>query len=204
MERYYHREVRYHTNRSGRQVYMNSRQKNEKFRQLIEDYTPLIKSLVAKYMGSYGVLKADEDDLKQEALIALYSAALSYKEDKGVTFGLYAKICIENRLTTYAKKITKNPEPQTESIDDCFNKGINELAADIDGQPIDRAASKETWQTLKERIKAELTDYEYNVFMSYADGESPSQIAKKLGKEPKSVYNTLQRARKKLKKLTLQ
>ena len=183
---------------------MNSQQKNEKFGQLTADYAPLIKSLVFRFMSTYGVLKADEDDLNQEALIALYSAALSYKEDKGVTFGLYAKICIENRLTTYAKKITKNPEPQTESIDDCFNNGINELAADIDGQPIDRAASKETCETLKERIKAELTDYEYNVFMSYADGASPSEIAKKLKREPKSVYNKLQRARKKLKKLTLQ
>ena len=59
--------------------------------------------------------------------------------------------------------------------------------------------SEENCTALKKRIRAALTDYEYRVFMMYADGESPQSISKALDKNAKSVYNTLQRVRKKLK-----
>ena len=69
---------------------------SDAFAKLSERYKPLLESEVARYISSLG--DADLDDLRQGALVALYHAALSYREDHGVTFGLYAKICIVNGI----------------------------------------------------------------------------------------------------------
>ena len=180
---------------------------NEAFNRLLNAYKPMILSLVSEISRSYPTVNIDKDDLNQEALIALYISTLSYKTDKGVSFGLYAKICIKNRLTSYVQNsISKSlSKIVSECIDDCFNEDNNnsEPAADDNEQPLNQIISKESCDMLKKRIKAELTDYEYNVFMCYADGMKPSDISKKLGKNTKSVYNTLQRVSQKLRKLVL-
>lgn len=177
---------------------------NEAFKRLLDAYTPMISSLVAEICRSCPTLDI-KDDLKQEAAIALYFSALSYKADKGVSFGLYAKICTKNRLTSYVQKSIARSLSQivSECIDDCF-KDESEPAADANEQPLNLIISKENCDMLKKRIKAELTDYEYSVFMCYADGDTPSVISKKLGKSAKSVYNTLQRVRQKLRKLAIE
>lgn len=172
---------------------------NEAFRRLLDAYSPMIASVVAEISRSCPTVDI-KDDLKQEAAIALYFSALSYKAEKGVSFGLYARICIKNRLISYVQKSLARSLSQivSECIDDCFE---DEPAADDSEQPLNLIISKENCDVLKKRIKAELTDYEYNVFILYADGETPSSISKKLSKNVKSVYNTLQRVRNKLKKL---
>lgn len=177
---------------------------NEAFKRLLDAYTPMISSLVSEICRSCPTLDI-KDDLKQEAAIALYFSALSYKADKGVSFGLYAKICTKNRLTSYVQKSLARSLSRivSDCIDDCFEDN-NEPAADDEEQPLNLLISKESSDMLKKRIKAELTDYEYTVFMYHADGVRPSDIAKKLGKSSKSVYNTLQRVRQKLKKLVSQ
>ena len=172
---------------------------NDAFRRLLDAYTPMITSLVSEFSRSCPTLDIS-DDLKQEAAIALYFSALSYKEDKGVSFGLYAKICTKNRLTSYVQKSIAKSLSQliSDCVDDCFE---DEPAADENQQPLNLLISKENCDVLKKRIRAELTDYEYRVFMLYADGETPSQISRELGKNAKSVYNTLQRVKTKLRRL---
>ena len=44
------------------------------------------------------------DDAYQEACLALHRAALRYRAQAHVTFGLYAKICIDNALKTKYKR----------------------------------------------------------------------------------------------------
>ncbi len=172
---------------------------NEAFNRLLDAYTPMISSLVSEICRSCPTLDI-KDDLRQEAAIALYFSALSFKADKGVSFGLYAKVCIKNRLTSYVQKSLARSLSRviSDCIDDCFD---NEPAADDNEQPLNLIISKESCDMLKKRIRAELTDYEYNVFMLHAEGDSPSAISKKLDKNVKSVYNTLQRVRQKLRKL---
>lgn len=173
---------------------------NEAFRRLLEAYDPMISSLVTEFSRSCPGCDVSEDDLRQEAAIALYFSALSYKAEKNVSFGLYAKICTKNRLTSYVKKsVAKSLSRMiSDCIDDCFDC---ETAADDAEQPLNQLISAENCEALKKRIRSGLTDYEYEVFMLYADGLAPAEISEQLGKEPKSVYNTLQRVRKKLKKL---
>ena len=150
---------------------------NEAFKRLLDAYTPMISSLVSEIMRSCPKLDI-KDDLKQEAMIALYFSALSYKPDKGVSFGLYAKICTKNRLVSYVQKSLAKSLTQivSECIDDCFDEK-NEPVADDNEQPLNLIISKENCDMLKARIKAALTDYEYKVFTYYADGDTPSVIS---------------------------
>ena len=173
---------------------------NEAFRRLLETYNPMISSLVTEFSRSYPAVDVNEDDLRQEAAIALYFAALSYKPEKNVSFGLYAKICTKNRLTSYVRNCVARSLSRSISdyIDDCFD---NEPAASDAEQPLNLLISQENCDALKKCIRHALTDYEYDVFMMYADDISPAEIAERLGKDRKSVYNTLQRVRQKLKKL---
>lgn len=172
---------------------------DEAFARLLDTYTPMITSLVSEFSKAYPSVDMNEDDLRQEAAIALYFSALSYKPERGVSFGLYAKICTKNRLLSYMQRsITRSLSQMiSDCIDDCFE---DEPASDEE-QPLNLIISKENSDLLRSRIKQYLTDYEYRVFMMYADGMSPSAIARTMGKNVKSVYNTLQRVRKKLRKI---
>ncbi len=171
---------------------------NAAFDRLLSAYAPLINSLVSEYSRP-----ADSpdisDDLRQEAAIALYFSVLSYREDKGVSFGLYAKICVKNRLTSYVKKNAQVPLSRITSLD--IDDFFEEPAADEKQQPLDLIISKENLEALKKRIRAQLSDYEYGVFMMYADGDTPKKISARTGKNVKSVYNTIQRVRKKLENI---
>ena len=60
-------------------------------------YIPLINSVAEKYSGT-SLTGAELEDLRQEAAIALYDAALAFNPERGISFGLYAKICIKNRI----------------------------------------------------------------------------------------------------------
>ena len=73
------------------------------FEALQATYRPLIDSMAEQFRA-----KSDDfrlEDLKQEVLLAFYRAVCTYQvEQKAVTFGLYAKIVIRNRLISLLRK----------------------------------------------------------------------------------------------------
>ena len=85
------------------------------FAELKEIFQPLITAETVKILSVNPSFRADEDEFRQEALLALYKAARHYRsedqrvgqkaEEGKVTFGLYAKICIRNRVISYARKL---------------------------------------------------------------------------------------------------
>ena len=50
-------------------------------------YLPLIQSATLKLMKAYGIGDSEEDDIAQEAALALYKAALAFDTAKGISFG---------------------------------------------------------------------------------------------------------------------
>ena len=76
------------------------------FEAIREQYAALLLSTVSKMMP--GLPDAEFEDLMQEATLALYHAALRFKPDQEkVTFGLYAKICVRNRLISAIRKLRR-------------------------------------------------------------------------------------------------
>jgi len=137
---------------------------------------------LSKSLGSGG----DNDDLRQEAVIALYKAACAYRESLGVTFGLYAKICVNNRLKTVLGKL-KN---KYVSLDKLRLGG---------GNPERGYIEREAYRTLRGKLDLLLTDYERKVLLMHLEGLSYRSIAAVLGKNVKSIDNALRRIRNKLR-----
>lgn len=167
------------------------------FSALLSDYAPLISSLVKKYVKD----PSTEEDLYQEANLALYLAALSFREEGGTTFGLYAKICIKNRLISYLRKYGRADSMAeiSDDIDDYYARTQPYSAADTD--PLNVLILDEDFSSLRRRIAEVLTPYENEVFARYAAGCSYREIACELGKNEKSVGNAVYRIKAKLKSL---
>ncbi len=163
------------------------------FVKLSEKYKPLLESEVARYAGSFG--DADIEDLRQGALVALYHAALSYRAGKGVTFGLYAKICIVNGIADtlrYLGKKTSDVSIDTLTDDDFPENGETPQSLMLD---------KAGFEIAMEKIRDALSAFEYRIFELYLGGYSYSEIAKRVGKSEKSVDNALRRVKEKLKRI---
>lgn len=164
------------------------------FSLLCDRFRPLLTSLV------FGVANACEgysrDELLQEARLALYHAARSYKtEQDEVAFGLYAKICVKNALVSHSRR---RRTVTVCSLDELFEQGdIGDPEAG-DG-PEHRLIGIEEAAKLRERIRAILSDFEYAVFLCYVDGLDTAEIAAVLARPQKSVQNALYRLFTKLR-----
>lgn len=157
------------------------------FEKLVEKYTPLIKSLLAKYTNS-SADSSDKDEMYQEACIALFHAAKTFdSSQEHVVFGLYAKICIRNRLISILRKRSREKiYPEYEKIEEA--------------DPLDVFISSENIKELKTWINSCLTEYEKSVLGLYLVGKNRRQIAVTLNKTEKSTDNAIYRIRTKLKK----
>lgn len=163
------------------------------FLELSEKYKPLLESEVSRYISSFA--DADLDDLRQGALVALYHAALSYRADHGVTFGLYAKVCIVNGIADalrYLAKKTADVSMESLTDDDLLGGDENPQSLMLD---------KEGFTLALNKARAVLSELEYRIFELYIGGYSYAEIAEQIGKAEKSVDNALRRVKSKLKKV---
>ncbi len=170
----------------------------EAFGSISEKYAPLIRTLMAKYCVSVSENDAEYDDIHQEALIALYNAALSYDMSQSeVSFGLYAKICIGNRIISVIRKMDKTDRRSADIPYDILELQLQDNESD----PSKQFDDKESARLLAEKILSLLSEYERSVFQKYLQDISIADIAASLGKTPKSVDNALVRIKNKLRRL---
>ena len=169
------------------------------FSQLLNMYEPLISSTVAGTMAKMPELtEADAEDLRQEAVLAFYSSLISYDFSiSNVEFGLYAKVCICNRLVSQMRIIKRHLSHSAPMYDP------EELARIVseDDDPAARIIELERERSLMKLISDNLSPYENEVFGMYVSGMSAAHMAEKLGASEKSVNNAVYRIRSKLKAL---
>ena len=169
------------------------------FARLLDRYEPLISSTVAGTMAKMPELtEADAEDLRQEAILAFYSSLVSYDFSiSNVEFGLYAKVCICNRLVSQMrimKRRLSHSAPMYSQDD------IMRLVAE-DSDPASRIIELESERSLLKLISESLSKYEYRVFTMYISGMSASDMASELDTTEKSVNNAVFRIRRKLRVL---
>ncbi len=156
------------------------------FIDLVAQYKPLIESMSKSYKKKCANEMYSEEDFVQESTLALYSAVKTYKEKNEVTFGLYAKICIRNRLVsllrTASKKSDKTVRVKSEQ-----------------NEPVYRLLEAEKAKELEKRIQSSLSNFEWSVFCLYIQKKSYSEIAEAVRRPVKSVDNAICRIKKKLK-----
>ena len=162
--------------------------KNDAFDEIAERYGPLIDSLVRKF-----AISDEIDELEQVALIALYQAACTYDPDlKGVSFGLYAKVCIRNSLISYRR--SENRQDHISSDAEDIERKLTEAE-----DPMDDYINKESFLHLDRFVRSQLSEYEYSVFRLYIEGYRIKEIASVLSKTDKSVEGAVMRLKLKLR-----
>ena len=160
---------------------------SDAFVELTARYLSFIRAKAHPFRSS--VLEAD--DLCQEGLLGLFSAARSYNPNKDASFKTYAGICIQNRMVaTYRACARKKNIPlgQLVSLNDEEASQLN-----IHG----------TSQALSNPETLLMSKLEQQVLFLYLSGQSYSEIAAKLAIPAKSVDNAIQRVRRKLQSCSL-
>ena len=134
--------------------------------------------------------------MRQEALAAFYDAIRTYHADQEtVEFGLYAKVCIGNRLISHLRRELK--QQGLLSLEDVSVDSMLEPDDDLLSLVIEEEAAQALFQSIREA----LSRYEYDVFSLYLQGKTTADIAAALEKSDKSIDNAIARIRKKLKLL---
>lgn len=163
---------------------------------LYEMYKPLIESEVKKHTAP-DMTDQDIDDLRQEAMICFCRSVCNYDySEKGVEFGLYAKICIGNALVSFLRYYNRHKSNRVVSIEDA-----RMIADKINSpDPMEKLIEEESFRTLERKIQANLSPYESRVWWMYVSGMSAQEIATHLGDvDVRSVNNAVYRIRKKLR-----
>ena len=169
---------------------------SEAFSTLCGIYAPLIEGMTRRFAPSMGITETTigtgglgMEELRQDASMSLYKAALRYDPDdeqkgKAVSFGLYAKICIRNALISVFRRAKREErkwerEQKTSEKEDTSDKTLPEEAI--------------------EPFAEVLSPFEYTVFALYITGKPPREISAEVGKSEKSVSNAIYRSKTKIK-----
>lgn len=166
------------------------------FWDLAERYMLLIRAKAARYRGR----ALDEEDLVQEGLLGLLSAARFYREDKKAEFSTFADVCIRNRMITALRRAER--EKGTLGVPLSLNQEeeVRALPAGAGADPEALLADSEACEALLLRIMQALSRMEREVVLLRMKGCSYAEIASSMHTTEKAVDNALQRARGKLRR----
>lgn len=170
------------------------------------------KNLVRKKAKAMYLAGGDNDDLIQEGMIGLYKAVRDFDGRKEASFATFASMCINRQMITAvtASNRKKNTPLNTyvsfdqpaSSDEDNDMKLVDILQAETEQDPEKLFIDKEHTAMLEEKLLAVLSGFERQVLDLYIEGKDYQEIAKLLGRPPKSIDNALQRIRAKAGQLS--
>ena len=176
----------------------------ELINQLVENYASLIRGICRRFY----LVGGTSDDLYQEGMIGLLEAAKQFDESRGTigddSFKKFATTCIKRQILDAIKHAnTKKNQPLNNSVpivrkneeDDEFEIAELGLAMDPEEMLITKEKQEERINLLNEK----LSKFEQKVLELYLDGLNTKSIAKTLGKDARSITNTIQRIKNKVK-----
>lgn len=158
---------------------------------LLRRYLPLITRIAGGFSGA----KIESDDLVQEGLLTVLSAAYAYDPDRAASFKTYLSSAVLNKMRTLLKRSAAGKNALLNdyiSLDDIEIPG----GTDPEKEVLDDEAQFKVY-ALFETL---LTPLERRVLQCHLLGMNYGEIALSLGIPPKSADNALSRARAKLKK----
>ncbi len=173
---------------------------------VVQKYSTYINTLTRRYF----VVGGTREDLFEEGVIGILEACKSYNgeslfEDR---FEPFVKLCIKRQILDAIKKSnTQKNKALNEAISFVLydhegdEQSMLDLLADRNNSndPLDLFIDKEKTNERLDKCKNKLSEFEKQVLEHYLAGEKQSEIAKNLGKEVKTIDNTIQRIKFKLK-----
>ena len=167
---------------------------------LVTRYNRLVRTCARPFFLAGG----DSEDMTQEGMVGLIKAVREYDAGKEASFRTVAEICIRSRLYSVLRASARDkqqPLNQSLSLDDShfdsnpLTSGTNNLAQ---RNPEDFLIDREHTAALLSGVRKQLSEFEATILGFYLDGLSCREIAKAVGKPPKSVDNAVQRIRRKV------
>ena len=161
--------------------------------------------VISKVNGFY-LQGGDLDDLIQEGMIGLYKGIHSYNKNENTTFRGFADICIKRQVISAirtANRLKNQPLNTSISLNESPKDEETRLMDDLIGtkvaySPEDIVLGKERLDQMEREIRGKLSSLEWSVFYEYLSGTSFEDISKDLQMPIKSIYNALDRSRKKI------
>ncbi len=165
---------------------------------LIDKY----KSLVRTRARALYLVGGDHEDLIQEGMLGLFKAVCDYKPGKEASFATFAGLCIDRQMySAVASSQRQKHQPLNSFVSLSEPVSEQELRLVDEETPEEIMISRENVIGMHERIKERLSKFEYQVLELYLKGYDYTQIAEKLGKQPKAIDNALQRIRSKVREV---
>lgn len=165
---------------------------------LIDKY----KSLVRTRARALYLVGGDHEDLIQGGMLGLFKAVRDYKPGKEASFATFAGLCIDRQMySAVASSQRQKHQPLNSFVSLSEPVSEQELRLVDEETPEEIMISRENVIGMHERIKERLSKFEYQVLELYLKGYDYTQIAEKLGKQPKAIDNALQRIRSKVREV---
>lgn len=173
---------------------------------LMKRYNDVVNMKANKFF----MVGAEKDDIVQEGMIGLYKAVKSFDTTKQNSFKTFANMCIERQLITAVKNSNRQKHiPLNSSVS--LNAAAYDDNEDVDkidvldiktlDDPSEIIAEREYFESMENKIKEALSEFELQVLHEYEKGKSYADIAIKLNAKVKSVDTAIQRIRKKANKI---
>ena len=179
------------------------REQNEDAQELLYNkYYNLIDIITKKYYKQASILGVENKDLMQEALIGFSYAINKFKDDYDNNFKSFLTLCIERRISKFLRTLNKNNNKMMinylpiDKLEDSNN--INKIS-DINNNPSIRYEELDYFNNIIMNAYNRLSDQELKVFKLLIKGLSIKEISTNLNISYKSVDNTIQRIKNKLK-----
>lgn len=170
---------------------------------LMEKYKPLVR----KKTNAMYLIGGENEDLIQEGMIGLFKAMRDYKEDKENSFFSFADLCISRQLYSALEASNRKKHMplntyipfSAEAGDD--GVALEQMVTEQNISPEQMLIEQEGKEEFFHRLEENLSAMEKTVLYLYLEGNSYTKIAEILSKTPKSIDNTLQRIRGKIKQM---
>ena len=180
---------------------------NRKIEELIELYKEDIR-LIAKH---YFIADGNDEDLFQEALIGFVQGVNNFDWSRGDhnsdSFKKFVFMCVKRQILDAVKRSNSKKNIPLNSSVSLINDHDQDMTEYIDLQdeqqslnPEEIVMGKIELEEKHKILNLSLSEFEMQVLDLYLAGEKQSDIAKTLQKPIKSIDNTLQRIKSKLKK----
>ena len=163
---------------------------------LIERY----KRQVRNQARALYLIGGDSDDLIQEGMLGLFKAIRDYSPEKSASFEAFARLCISRQLYSAVQAAGRMKHAPLNTYVELSEQLERQEDRPKGKSPEELLIDRENTQGMQEQIERLLSPMEQEILRSYIEGESYTEIAKRMGKKAKSIDNALQRIRRKLKK----
>ena len=195
---------------SDDELVMMVRESNDEAKDIIyKKYRYLVNYMVKKYRNIALKLGVELKDLNQEALVGFSDALLNFDSNNDASLKTFISLCVERRLHSFLLKASRkknlmlNEALSLEHEYKDFTTLADLISDNNENNPLTKLTRNERYNDLISSIYNDLSQNEKDVLSLMLDGINYNDIASILNMSLKSVDNTIQRIKNKVKSTLL-